>query len=156
MEPTTYTYSKFLGWMSVLLFGGAILIMSYVSLTDSDPKTWLYLVLPASLCSAFLAYGLIRVLLPALRRDIAIELDNDKFQCNIIHVAIYWKDVFEISEYYSRNYTAVMVSMLDGSSPYKIPTKTIAGSTIAICKKMQEYFDRKRALLGRTLGAIPA
>jgi hypothetical protein len=60
-------------------------------------------------------------------------------------VTIYWKDVFEISEYnYGTNYTAVLITMTDGSGPFKIPTRRMANTTKTICSKMQEYFEHYR------------
>jgi hypothetical protein len=75
-----------------------------------------------------------------LQGRITLELDEEKVQCYLSGLTIYWKDVVEISEDYGRYYSAITFQMVDGSDNLTISTKWIEGSTKSICDKMQEYF----------------
>lgn len=140
MEPTTFGYSKFVGWSGMIMFSGMLGFVLYLGLTADDPKAWLYLLLPLMLILGILIAFLRWCFIPLVNQAIALELDEEKLQCYITGRTIYWKDVVEISESYGRNWSGVTFEMVDGSDDLNVPTRWIEGSTKSICNKMQVYF----------------
>jgi hypothetical protein len=142
MEPTTYVYSKFYGWLGMIFLGGALLGFLYLGITDQGYKTWLSLSPLFLLTGAFIVYWSERCFIPALHNAIALELDDEKLHCYITNRTIYWRDVVEISEDYSQYSSFIKFEMVDGSNYLTVPTKWIAGSNTSIYNKMQKYFAR--------------
>ena len=141
MEPTTYLYSKFYGWIGVIFFGGIILGALYGGIMAHDNRAWPPVGIIIVIASAILYYAIKYCFIPAINRYVALELDNEKLHCYITDRTIFWKDVVEISEDYSQYNSFIKLDMVDGSE-LDIPTKWIGGSTKSICNKMQEYFAR--------------
>ena len=77
-----------------------------------------------------------------LQGRITLELNDEKMQCYLAGITIYWKDVEEISEDYGQYRSGITFKMVDGSDDLSISTKWIEGSTKYICNQMQEYFAR--------------
>jgi hypothetical protein len=146
MEPTTYGYSKFVGWTGMLLFGSALIVLSYMVLYILMPiydiRVVLCFVMLILLTIALLVYFLIWCFIPMLNGAIALELDEEKLECYITRKTIYWKDVVEISIKYKVREPFIIFEMIDGSEDLDVPTKWIEGSTTSICNMMQEYFAR--------------
>jgi hypothetical protein len=146
MESTTYSYSKFVGWTGMLLFGGMLLFILYVISFMGVPFNDIGVVLSFTALILMLSGILFAFLkwcfLPMINGAITLELDEEKVQCYITRRTIYWKDVIELSEDYGRNYSGIIFKMVDGSDDLSIPTRWIEGGTTSIYNKMNEYFAK--------------
>jgi len=141
MEPTTYTYSKFYGWLGVIFFGFFLSGFVFISIICPDNKVRLFAIGISIILIGLLYYVVRWVFIPALNSYVALEMDEDKVYCYINDRTIYWKDVIEISEDFSRYSSFIKFDMIDDST-VSIPTKWITGRNKEICAKMQEYFAR--------------
>jgi hypothetical protein len=146
MEPTTYVYSKFYGWIGILLRSAALIVLLYLLLfmimPSYDIRIVLCFVLLILLTIALLIYFLIWRFVPMINGAIALELDEEKLQCYITGKTIYWRDVVEISVTSKNKEMFVTLEMVDGSDNMEVPVDSIAGSNTSIYNKMQEYFAR--------------
>ena len=141
MQPTTYTYSKFYGWAGVIFFSFAVISLLFIGIACQDTKL-LILMIIASLAFGSVLYYVVRwVFIPAINNCVALEMDDDKVYCYITDRTIYWRDVVEISEDFSRYSAFIKFDMIDDST-LTIPTKWVTGRNKDICNKMQEYFAR--------------
>ncbi|MGZ3871519.1 MAG: hypothetical protein ACXVJD_01305 [Mucilaginibacter sp.] len=141
MEPTTFGFSKFVAWSGTLLFTGMLAFNVYMGISYVHNITGLlYLSLPLLLVLGALIAFVKWCFVPMLQGRITLELDDEKAQCYLSGLTIYWKDVIEISADYGRYYSCITFQMVDGSNDLTISTKWIEGSTASICNKMQEYF----------------
>src|SRR5437868_4465454 len=106
-----------------------------------DGRAWLPIGIIIVIASAILYYAIKYCFIPAINGYVALELNNEKLHCYITDRTIFWKDVVEISEDYSRYNSFIKFDLID-SGELSIPTKWITGSTKSIYNKMQEYFAR--------------
>ncbi len=142
MEPTTYGYSKFVGWSGMILFSGMLSLVLYIGISVHDTKIWFYLTAPLLLILGILIAFLRWCFIPLLNGAITLELDEEKLQCYLTRRTIYWEDVAEISEDHRIYSSYIKFEMVDGADDLIVPTKWIEGSTTSICNGMQEYFAR--------------
>ena len=141
MEPTYYLYSKFYGWTGIIFFSGCAPAMMYIGIASRDIKLILFCsVISLAIC-AFIYYLIRALFIPAIKNCVALELDDEKAHCYITDRTVYWKDVVEISEDYSRYSSYIKFDMIDDST-ITMPTKWIHGRTSKICDTMQDYFAK--------------
>jgi hypothetical protein len=140
MELTTYGYSKFVGWSGAILFSGLLLFFVYMGFSAHSIVAWSCLSIPILLVSAISIAFFRGCFIPMLNGAVTLELDEEKLQCYLNGVTIYWKDVVEISE--RPLYYQISFEMVNDTDDLSITTQWMSGSNKVIYNKMQEYFAR--------------
>jgi hypothetical protein len=146
MEPTTYGYSKFVGWGGLLMLVSIVVVLVYmifhIVILFNDIKILLCFIVLILSVIGFFIYFLIWCFVPMINGAIALELDEEKLQSYITGKTIYWKDVVEISIKIKGRNPFITFEMVDGSNNLDIPTSWIEGNTESIYDEMQEYFAK--------------
>ena len=141
MEPTTYTYSKFYAWLGIVFISLAVVTFPFIGIKSHDVKLLIFALILSIMCAGFLYYVVRWLFIPAINNYVALEIDEDKVHCYITDRTIYWKDVIEINEDFSRYSSFIKFDMINDST-LTIPTKWVTGWNKDICNKMQEYFAK--------------
>ncbi|MBS1529263.1 MAG: hypothetical protein JSU01_03055, partial [Bacteroidetes bacterium] len=79
---------------------------------------------------------------------IALEIDGEKVNDYLKGTTTYWKDIFEISEGYSKYNAWISISLEDGAGTVTINTKWITGSNKMIFNTMLDYFEKAKRHIG--------
>ena len=140
MEAKVYYYSLLVGLIGAIFFGSLAIGVIYLGVTANDAKIWIVVGLLELLACTLVYYSCQICLLPAIRREIALELDDEKLQFYITDRTIYWKDVAEIFEDFGDQSPSIRFELVDGSDDIRIGTKYIRGSNKKIYNTIQEYF----------------
>jgi len=145
MDVTKYKYSAKQTIYAILLFLGMIIFGCYEIATDAPADDLWKIMIPfIVLFGAFLVYVCYKYLLPVLRGETVLELDNYQLQYRVTNLTICWKDVASIS--YSTGSRSsswsIMFFMKDGSKTKTISTLYIAGDDSAIYNTVVLYFEK--------------
>ena|ERR1700722_10095996 len=145
METTQYKYSTKQVVYVLLLFLGMIGFGFYE--IETDPHTdylWKIMIPFIILFGVFLVYICYKYLLPLLRGETILELDNDKLQFRVTNLTVYWKDVASI-DYSTGSRSSswtIRFYMKDGSKTGTMSTLYIAGADMAIYNTVITYFEK--------------
>jgi len=145
METTKYKYSAKQTVYAILLFLGMIIFGCYEIKTDAPADDLWKIMIPfIVLFGAFLIYVCYKYLLPVLRGDTVLELDNYQLQYRVTNLTICWKDVANISYSTGSRSSSWSINffMKDGGKAKAIPTLYIAGDNSAIYNTVITYFEK--------------
>ncbi len=145
MDITKYKYSKKQTVYALLLFLGMIIFGCYFIITDAPADALWKIMIPfIVLFGAFLIYLCYKYLLPLLRGETILELDNRQLQYRVTNLTIRWKDVASISYSTGSRSSSWSISffMKDGGKAKTMPTLYIAGDNKAIYDTVIRYFEK--------------
>jgi hypothetical protein len=145
MDVTKYKYSAKQTVYAILLFLGVIIFGCYEIKSDAPADDLWKIMIPfIVLFGAFLIYVCYKYLLPVLRGETVLELDNFQLQYRVTNLTIHWKDVASISYSTGSRSSSWSISffMKDGSKAKTIPTLYIAGDNNAIYDTVITYFEK--------------
>ena len=121
-------YSKTFAFFAFLIMVGIISFLTFIVLTD-NPIKWkgnglFYLGIMDTICFLLTIYLTIKYLIPSIKRQTALHIDNNFIIDNIRHNKISWANVKEIrsGSFKSSNYIAII---LKDTSKLSSPTKNI-------------------------------
>jgi len=145
METTKYKYSAKQTTYVILLFFGMIIFGCYEIIRDSPADgLWKIMIPFIALFGAFLIYICYKYLLPMLRGETVLELDDYQLQYRVTNLGIPWKDVASISYSTGSRSSSWSINfyMKDGGKPKTVPTLYIAGDNSAIYNAVITYFEK--------------
>ena len=142
MKTKIFPYSSSTWFAAILSLGINIFPLYGLVTLGSDYRVLLCFGLILLCTAGMLGYFCKKFLFPFLRRDTALELDEDKLQFYITNRTIYWKDIKKI-DHFSLNHGgwSIDFTMKDGSDQIRISTKYIAGDNEDIYNTIVEYFE---------------
>jgi len=123
----------------MLMFSGMLVFIITLGISGGESKAWFYLAAPIIFVLIALVAFARLVFIPMMQGKITLELDDEKANCYLSDRTIYWKDVSEINDSYTRYSSSIVFTMMDGGE-ISVSAKWIAGNTRSIRKKMEEYF----------------
>ena len=151
-EPIQFTYSK----NSALL--GIILPLVFFAITFNNLRysfQYNYIVslviigLADLLFLSMLVLILIKRLIPALRNEVALELNEEGITDYIRKIVIEWSDVKSISQEYGRSFSKMVIDLkheTDYGSQIAISLRWVTGRDQEICQAASDYFEEMRRL----------
>jgi len=145
MEVVKYKYSVYQTWFAVIILSGLIFFCLYTIKNDSPGDNIWEIIGPfALLLAAMLAYICGKFLLPLIRGETILELDQDKLRYAVKNDSIYWKEVDSINYVIGAKTGSwsIRFVMKDGSRNRKISTKYIAGDDKTIYNTIVDYFEK--------------
>jgi hypothetical protein len=145
MEITKYKYSAKQTVYALLLFLGMIIFGCYEIKSNSPADALWKIMIPfIGLFGVFLIYVCYKYLLPVLRGETVLELDNYQLQYRVTNLTICWNDVERISYSTGSRSSSWSINffMKDGSKAKTIPTLYIAGDNNAIYNTVVTYFEK--------------
>jgi hypothetical protein len=145
MDVTKYKYSAKQTVYAILLFLGVIIFGCYEIKADAPADDLWKIMIPfIVLFGAFLIYVCYKYLLPVLRGETVLELDNYQLQYRVTNLTICWKDVASISYSTGSRSSSWSISffMKDGGKAKIMPTLYIAGDNSAIYNTVIMYFEK--------------
>ena len=143
MDVTKYKYSAKQTVYAILLFLGMIIFGCYEIKSDAPADDLWKIMIPfIVLFGAFLIYVCYKYLLPVLRGETVLELDNYQLQYRVTNLTICWKDVASISYSTGSRSSSWSISffMKDGGKAKTMPTLYIAGDNRAIYNTVISVF----------------
>lgn len=141
METTTFPYSKIVGISGLLFFLAFMAAFLYIGLITNDHNLWIFVIGIDVVLAAITVYFSVRCLLPAIKNQTALTLDDEKLTFHVTNRVIYWKDVVEISFDKSRYTTFLSFEILGDSQKIGLGLTWIAGDNKDIYQTAQEYFE---------------
>jgi predicted secreted protein len=138
MRVVTFSYSKFAVW-HVLAFGmvlvGLILFTASID-TGPDTSTCFFLILLVCLSSYFIS----KFLVPVIKKQSALSLDEEKIFVRRSNTTVYWRDIAGISWYQFGRTGYLLLERKDGKSDIKVKTDFFSAENDVILKVVQDYF----------------
>ena len=150
-ETIEYPYSK----NSALL--GLLLPLIFIALTFNNLISamaggyvfiWVVIGIADFVFLLFLAYILTKRLIPALRNQVALELNEEgitDYQRNII---IEWKDVKDVSQEFGRSFSKMVIDLkheTDYGTQVAISLRWVTGKDSEICETTMAYWEEMTA-----------
>jgi len=145
MDVTKYKYSAKQTVYAILLFLGLMSFGYYEIKTDAPADALWKIMIPFLLLfGAFLVFICYKYLLPLIRGETVLELDNYCLQYKVSNLTIYWKDLASISYSTGSRSSSWSINffMKDGSKTKAITTLYIAGDDKAIYNTVVKYFEK--------------
>jgi len=151
-ETIEYPYSK----GSALL--GVVLPLIFFAVTFNNLKySWvnhytLVLVLISFADLIFLSllvFVLIKRLIPALRNEVALELNDEGITDYMRNIVIEWADVKDINMERGRNFSKMIVDLkheTEYGSQIAVSLRWIQGKDLEICETTMAYFEEVTSL----------
>ena len=174
-------YSKTFAYFALVIMAGLISLLTITVLND-DPIKWkgnglLYLGIMDILCFILTLYLIIKYLIPATKKQIAVTINNDYIIDNIRNNKIKWENVKAIRSVSSRSSSFIAID-LDNSqeitgetnnvikkilfasnkffygTPILISTQFLEGSTKDLLKLFLSFFERQKLLATKGFASV--
>jgi len=146
-EPIQYPYSKNSALLG-LIFPPLFFVISFDRFHFAWEHGQVFIWIAFSLASlafiSFFLYILLKRMIPALRNQVALELNEQgiaDYQRNII---IEWADVKNISQEYGRSYSKLVIDLkheTDYGTQVAISLRWVAGKDKEICETVMAYWE---------------
>src|ERR1700748_1720133 len=150
-ETIQYPYSKnsaLLGTILPLIFFAITFNNLRYSFLGGYTLTWIIISLADLVFLLFLIYILIKRLIPALRNEVALELNEQGINDFTRNIIIEWADVKNIGMQYGRSYSKMVIDLkhdTDYCTQVAISLRWIAGKDLEICQTTQAYLEEMTA-----------
>lgn len=143
MGTEEFTYSKLVGWSGAVLTFFAIIIFAFA--IDFDKiESILYIGAVEIALISFLIYFCMKCLIPALRNEVALRLDDQKLEYDVTDTVIYWRDVTEISWRYRRFSTNLSFKMAGDGKTLDISISWLFADNRELFDTVQKYLKQAK------------
>ena len=171
-------YSKTFAYFALVIMAGLISLLTFTVLTG-DPIKWkgnglFYLGIMDILCFILTNYLIVKYLIPAIKRQIAVTINNDYIIDNIRNNKIMWDNVKTIRSVSSRNSKFIAIDLNKPQeitcqtnnvfkkilfannkffygTPVLISTQFLEGSNKDLLNSFLLFFDRQKLLATKLL-----
>jgi hypothetical protein len=143
-EPVQYPYSlKFsLGTIAIMILLMLLLLKNVIGANTA--LTWIVFAVCALIFLFLITLLVIKRLIPAIKGNIALELDEEGINDYIRDVSIAWKDIREITLIRGRSASIMQINLKwesDYGSRIAIPLRWVKGKDDEIFKTALAYFE---------------
>jgi hypothetical protein len=151
-EPIKYPFSKnsaFLGVSLPLVFFAITFNNLRHSFLGGYTLSWVILMMADLIFLSLFIFVLIKRLIPALRNDIALELNEEGITDYTRNIVIEWPDVKNIDMQLGRNSSKMLIDLkqeTDYGQQIAISLRWIEGKDLEICETTQAYFEEMTRL----------
>ncbi|MFI5160617.1 MAG: hypothetical protein ACHQHN_05035 [Sphingobacteriales bacterium] len=146
-EPIEYPYSKnsaLLGILLPLIFFAITFNNLRVAWSVGNTFAVVIICLADVIFLAFLVFILIKLLIPALSNQVALELNEDGITDYQRNIVIEWADVKDISQEFGRSFSKMVIDLkheTDYGSQIAISLRWVAGKDKEICETTMAYWE---------------
>jgi hypothetical protein len=151
-EPIQYLYSKnsaFLGVSLPLVFFAITFNNLRYSFLGGYTVSWVILTIADLIFLSLFIFVLIKRLIPALRNDIVLELNEEGITDYTRNIVIEWPDVKNIDMQLGRNSSKMLIDLkqeTDYGQQIAISLRWVEGKDLEICETTQAYFEEMTRL----------
>jgi hypothetical protein len=151
-ETIQYPYSKnsaILGVLLPLIFFAITFNNFYYSYLSGYTINWLVIAFADLVFLSLFVFVLIKRLIPALRNQVALELNEQGITDFTRNIVIEWGDVKSINMERGRSSSKMVVDLkeeTDYGKQIAISLRWIAGKDLEICQTTQAYFEEMTRL----------
>jgi hypothetical protein len=151
-EPIKYPFSKnsaFLGVSLPLVFFAITFNNLRYSFLGGYTVSWVILMIADLIFLSLFIFVLIKRLIPALRNDIALELNEEGIIDYTRNIVIEWPDVKNIDMQMGRNFSKMLIDLkqeTDYGQQIAISLSWVEGKDLEICETTQAYFEEMTRL----------
>ena len=151
-ETIQYPYSKntaILGLVLPLVFFAITFNNLRYSYANGLILSWVLITLANLIFLLQFIYIFLKRFLPALRNQIALELNEDGITDYTRNIVIEWADVKNIDMQLGRNFSKMIIDLkqeTDYGKQIAISLRWVAGRDIEICNTTQAYFEEMTKL----------
>jgi hypothetical protein len=151
-ETIRYPYSKnsaILGVLLPLIFFAITFNNLYYSYLSGYTINWLVIAFADLVFLSLFVFVLIKRLTPALRKEVALELNSQGITDYTRNIVIEWGEVKNISMERGRSSSKMVVDLkeeTDYGKQIAISLRWIAGKDLEICQTTQAYFEEMTRL----------
>jgi hypothetical protein len=151
-EPIRYPYSKnsaFLGMLLPLVFFAITFNNLRLSFLNGYIISWIIIAIADLTFLSLFVFILIKRLIPALRNDIALELNEEGITDYTRNIVIEWPDVKNIDMQLGRNFSKMLIDLkqeTDYGKQIAISLRWVEGKDLEICETTQAYFEEMTRL----------
>jgi len=166
-------YSKTFAYFALVIMAGLISLLTFTVLTG-DPIKWkgdglFYLGIMDILCFILTLYLIIKYLIPATKKQIAVSINNDYIIDNIRNNKIKWENVKAIRSVSSRSSSFIAIDLSNSQeitcqtnnifkkilfasnkffygTPVLISTQFLEGSNKDLINSFLSFFDKQKLL----------
>ena len=146
-EPIEFPYSKnfaFLGLAMPVIFFLITFPNFRASFMAGYTLSYIIIGIADLIFLSLFIFVLIKRMIPALRNEIALELNEDGITDYIRNIVIEWADIKEINIEMGRNSSKMVIDLkqeTDYGTQIAIPLRWIRGNDVEICNTTQAYFE---------------
>jgi hypothetical protein len=151
-ETIQYPYSKnsaILGVLLPLIFFAITFSNLYYSYLSGYTINWLVIAFADLVFFSLFVFVLIKRLIPALRNEVALELNEQGITDFTRNIVIEWADVKAINMERGRSSSKMVVDLkeeTDYGKQIAISLRWVAGKDLEICQTTQAYFEEMTRL----------
>jgi len=151
-ETIQYPYSKntaILGLILPLVFFAITFNNLRYSYANGFILSWVLITLANLIFLLQFVYIFLKRFLPALRNQVALELNEDGITDYTRNIVIEWADVKNIDMQLGRNFSKMIIDLkqeTDYGTQIAISLRWVAGRDIEICNTTQAYFEEMTKL----------
>lgn len=152
VEITEYPYSKNMALMGIvlpLLFFGITFNNLQYSLQHHFIVSAVIISIADLIFLALFVFMLIKRLMPALRHEVALELNEEGITDYLRKIVIEWADVRDINLERGRNFSKMVIDLkqeTDYGNQIAISLRWIQGKDMEICETAMAYFEEMTRL----------
>ena len=151
-ETIQYPYSKnsaLLGVFLPLVFFTITFNNFWYSFLHGYTLSWVIIAIADLIFLALFIFILIKRLIPALRNEVALELNEEGITDFTRNIVIEWADVKNIDMQRGRNFSKMLIDLkeeTDYGNQIAISLRWVAGKDLEICETTQAYFEEMTRL----------
>ncbi len=153
-EPVQYPYSLKFSLGTIALMTLLILLLLNNVIKANSTLIWIVFGVCTLIFLSLITLLIIKRLVPALKGDIALELDNEGINDYIRDVSIGWKDIKEIKLIRGRSASIMQINLKwesDYGSQISIPLRWVKGKDDEIYASTLTFFEHNPADFTRDL-----
>jgi hypothetical protein len=153
-EPVQYPYSIKFSLGTIALMTLLILLLLNNVIKANGTLTWIVFGVCVLIFLFLITLLIIKRLIPALKGDIALELDNEGINDYIRDVSIGWRDIKEIKLIRGRSASIMQINLKwesDYGSQISIPLRWVKGKDDEIYASTLTFFEHNPADFTRDL-----
>ncbi|MEO7215279.1 hypothetical protein [Mucilaginibacter sp.] len=141
MGTTTFVYSKTVGFTGLAFFAGFMSVFLVLGFIANDSKLWMFVSFIEISILVSLVFFVRRCLVPAIKNQPALLLDEEKLTFYVTGSVIYWKDVVEISFDKSRYTKYLSFDLLGDKKNIGLGLTWVRGNNKEIYETVLAYFE---------------
>jgi hypothetical protein len=151
-ETIQYPYSKnsaLLGVLLPLIFFAITFNNFRYSFLQGYVLSWVIIAIADFIFLALFTFILIKRLIPALRGEVALELNEEGITDYTRNIVIEWSDVKNIDMQLGRNFSKMIIDLkeeTDYGNQIAISLRWVTGKDLEICETTQAYFEEMTKL----------
>lgn len=152
VETIDFPYSKNSAFMGVALpvvFFAITFNNLRLSFLGGYTLSWIIITIADLIFMMLFLYVLIKRLIPALKNEVALELNEEGITDYIRNIVIEWADVQDINLERGRNFSKMVIDLkeeTDYGKQIAISLRWVAGKDLEICNTTMAYFEEMTGL----------